>query len=181
MSGVVLSCFDSQDLILEALSEGQSEPSSHPTSCNVLPQVLSSFKDQQCLPDIATPVQPSILGRLRKCIDFWRSLEVSQFILNVIIQNYKIPFFHLPTPFSKANNASACNNSFVSEAVNDLLKLNLVEEISCAPGIFNPLSVSTRSPGKQRLILDLRHVNAFIYMQKFKCELFSGEVRLSSY
>ena len=56
------------------------------------------------------------------------------------------------------------------EAVNDLLKLNLVEEIFCAPGIIYPLSVSTRSSGKQRLILDLRHVNAFIYKQKFKCE-----------
>ena len=27
-----------------------------------------------------------------------------------------------------------------------------------------------RSTGKQRLILDLRHVNGFIYNQKFKCE-----------
>ena len=27
-----------------------------------------------------------------------------------------------------------------------------------------------RSAGKQRLILDLRHVNGFIYKQKFKCE-----------
>ena len=54
--------------------------------------------------------------------------------MKVIIQGYNIPFFHLPTPFSKANNASARNNStFVSEA--DLLK---------------------RSSGKQRLILDVR-------------------------
>ena len=94
---------------------------------------------------------------------FWRSLEVSQFILNVINQGYKIPFFHLPTPFSKTNNVSARNNStFVSEAVNELLKLDL--------DIVNPLSVSTRTSGKQRLILDLRHVNAFVYKQKFKCE-----------
>ena len=35
---------------------------------------------------------------------------------------------------------------------------------------INPLSVSTRSSGKRRLILDLRHVNAFVYKQKFKCE-----------
>ena len=34
----------------------------------------------------------------------------------------------------------------------------------------NPLSVSTRTSGKQRLILDLRRVNAFVYKQKFKCE-----------
>ena len=58
----------------------------------------------------------------------------------------------------------------MSEAVNDLLKLNLVEEVFCAPDIINPLSVSTRSSGKQRLILDLRHVKAFVYKQKFKCE-----------
>ena len=154
------------------MSDSQPDSSSEPISCNVLPLVLSSFKDQQCFADIDPSAQPSVRGRLRiECIDFWRSLEVSQFILNVIIQGYKIPFFHLPTPFSKANNASARNNStFVTEAVNDLLKLNLVEEIFCAPDIINPLSVSTRSSGKQRLMLDLRHVNAFLYKQKFKCE-----------
>ena len=98
-------------------------------------------------------------------------LPSSQFILNVISQGYKIPFFQLPTPFSKANNASARNNSsFVTTAVNELLSLNLIEEIFCAPDIINPLSVSTQRSGKQRLILDLRHVNTFIYKQKFKFE-----------
>ena len=38
------------------------------------------------------------------------------------------------------------------------------------PDIVNPLSVSTHSSGKQRLILDLRHVNSFIFKPKFKCE-----------
>ena len=52
------------------------------------------------------------------------------------------------------------NSTFVTEAVNDLVKLNLVEEIFCAPDIINLLSVSTRNSSKQRLILDLRHVNA---------------------
>ena len=156
---------------MDALSDCQPDSSSDPISCNVFPLVLSSFKDQQCFADIDTAAQPPVRGRIRKCIDFWRSLEVSQFILNVINQGYKIPFFHLPTPFSKANNVSARNNStFVSEAVNELLKLDLMEEIFCAPDIVNPLSVSTRTSGKQRLILDLRHVNAFVYKQKFKCE-----------
>ena len=35
---------------------------------------------------------------------------------------------------------------------------------------MNPLSVSTQSPGKKRLILDLRHVNLYVYKQKLKCE-----------
>ena len=104
-------------------------------------------------------------------MDFWRTLEVSQFVLNVIMQGYKIPFFQLPTPFVKRNNTSAQENrDFVSQAVNDLLRSDLIVELACKPDIINPLSVSTHSSGKQRLILDLRHVNQFIYKQKFKCE-----------
>ena len=48
--------------------------------------------------------------------------------------------------------------------------LTLSKNFFCAPCIINPLSVSTRSSGKQRLILDLRHINAFINKQKFKGE-----------
>ena len=54
--------------------------------------------------------------------------------------------------------------------LSDLFRLDLIEELACKPDIINPLSVSTRSSGKQRLILDLRHVNQFLYKQKFKCE-----------
>ena len=114
---------------------------------------------------------PSIRGRLGEFVDFWRTLEVSQFVLNVIMQGYKIPFFQLPTPFAKRNNTSARENSdFVSQTVNNLLRLDLIEELAYKPHIINPRSVSTRISGRQRLILDLRHVNQFIYKQKFKCE-----------
>ena len=123
--------------------------------------------------------RPSVRGRLKLCIPFWRSLGTSQFILQVISQGYKIPFFELPTPLFKANNASALSNrSFVSKAVNELLHTNLIEEIFCVPDIVNPLSVSTRSSGKQRLLLDLRHVNTFIFKQKFKCEDLSGAIQI---
>ena len=54
----------------------------------------------------------------------------------------------------------------------------LIEELACKPNIINPLSVSTRSSGKQRLILDLRHVIQFIYKQKFKCEDLSVATQL---
>ena len=98
-------------------------------------------------------------------------MEVSQFVLNVIMQGYKIPFLQLPTPFAKRNNTSARENSdFVSQTVNNLLRLDLIEELACKPHIINLRSVSTRISGRQRLILDLRHVNQFIYKQKFKCE-----------
>ena len=76
--------------------------------------------------------RPSVRGRLKLCIPFWRSLGTSQFILKVISRGYKIPFFELPTPFFKAN------RSFVSKAVGELLHTNLVEQI------FACLTVSTR-------------------------------------
>ena len=98
-------------------------------------------------------------------------MEVSQFVLNVIMQGYKIPFLQLPTPFAKRNNTSARENSdFVSPAVSDLLRLDQIKYFACNPYIINPLSVSTRGSRKQRLVLNLRYVNRFIYKQKFKCE-----------
>ena len=51
----------------------------------------------------------------------------------------------------------------MSKAVNELLHAYLVEETFCVPDTVNPLSVSSRSSGKQRLILVLRHVNSFIF------------------
>ena len=98
--------------------------------------------------------------------------------MNAISQGYKIPFFLFPTPFSKANNASARSNSaFVSEAVNDLL----LEEIFCSPDIFYPLSISTRTQYQvTRLILDLRHVNAFIYKQSSSVKTCPWPLRFST-
>ena len=112
---------------------------------------------------------PTVQGRLKLYINFWRSLGTLQFILNVISLGYNIPFCYLPTPFSRLNNASAFSNClFVSQAVDDLLHANLVEEIFCVPDIVNPLSVSTGNSSKQKLNLDLRQVNSFIFKQKFK-------------
>ena len=138
---------------------------------------MDSPGDSLCTSDFSS--QQTVRGRFKLCISFWRSLGASQFILNVICQGYKIPFFELPIPFFKANNASALSNSsFVSQAVNELLHAYLVEEIFCVPDIVNPLSVSTRSSGKQRLILDLRHVNSFIFKQRFKCEDLSVAIQI---
>ena len=99
----------------------------------------------------------SVRGRLSKCISEWEGINAPGFILEVIREGYKIPFVSLPPPKH-------------SGAVLDLLKMNCIEELVEAPDIVNPLSVSTQSSGKKRLILDLRHVNLYVYKQKFKCE-----------
>ena len=115
----------------------------------IYPLVLTSLGDSLGTSNFFS--QPTVRGRLKLCFDFWHSIGTSQFILNVIRQGYKIPFFEFSTPFFKANDDSALSNSsFVSKAVNELLHANLVYEIFCVPGTVNPLSVSALSSDKQR-------------------------------
>ena len=69
----------------------------------------------------------------------------------------------LPPPKVSPNNHSAVTHShFVSEAISDL-RTKCVEILDHKPDIVNPLSVSIQSSGKKRLILDLRHVNLYVF------------------
>ncbi len=102
---------------------------------------------------------------------FWKTIGASKFIVDIIESGYKVPFFGTPTPLMGRNNASLClHASFVNDAVNDLLSQNCIQEIKHCLQIIILLSVSIQSSGKKHLILDLRHVNQFVYKQKFKCE-----------
>ena len=93
------------------------------------------------------------------------------FVLSVIRNGYKFPFIDFPPPKVFPNNALALKEKdFVSEAISDLIVNRCVEVLDFPPAIANPLSVSIQSSGKKRLMLDLRHVNLYIFKQKFKCE-----------
>ena len=104
-----------------------------------------------------------VKGRRRVMnVDFWESIGASQFILSVIKEGYKIPFYYTPTPVILHNNKPALQNSdFVLSAITELLKVGSVVECPFPPVVVNPLSVSIQHNGKKRLILDLRHVNFF--------------------
>ena len=45
-----------------------------------------------------------------------------------------------------------------------------VIEVESKPHVISPLSVSTNSSGKKRLILDLRYVNKHLWKQSVKFE-----------
>ena len=69
---------------------------------------------------------------------------------------------------------------FVSEAISDLLRTKCVEILDHQPDIVNPLSVSVQRSGKKRLILDLRHVNLYVFKRKFRCEDISVAIQIFS-
>ena len=113
----------------------------------------------------------SVRGRLRKSIQFWREIDAPRFILDTIEFGYKLPLLQIPPPFVATNNNSALQESeFVESAISELLSLECITEVFAPPAVINPLSVSIHKSGKKRLILDLRHVNQYLFKSKFRCE-----------
>lgn len=69
------------------------------------------------------------------------------------------------------NNKSSLETSiFVENAILELMKGGLIKSVSNRPHVVNPLSVSFNGKGKERLILDIRHVNKHVLLDKFKFE-----------
>ena len=84
-SGVILSSVNIEDSSLplqsDLVSVLDSDSGIAPCAYSFM---LDFFKDSGSLAVDLT--YSSVRGRLRKFVDFWRTLEISQFILNVIMQ-----------------------------------------------------------------------------------------------
>ena len=112
-----------------------------------------------------------VKGRFRKSLSFWEGIGAYDYVLDTIRNGYKIPLFSTPPTAHLANNRSALNHeSFVVQAITDLLSKGLIEECSNKPYVVNPLTVSVQNNEKKRLILDLRHVNKHLWKSKIKFE-----------
>ena len=129
------------------------------------------------------PNSPSVRGRLALCYDEWVKLDTSGLILSVVRDGYKIPYVALPPPKVISSNTSSLNDTYIaSEAISDLLRTKRGDEIlDHQPDIVNPLSVLGQPSGrKKRLILDLRHINLYVFKRKFRCEEISVAIQIFS-
>ena len=83
---------------------------------------------------------------------FGESIGASHFVLSVIREGYKIPFYYTPTSVFLPNNKSALHYAdFVVGAITALLKVGSVVQCPCPPVVVNPLSVSIQPNGKKRI------------------------------
>ena len=116
--------------------------------------------------------QLSVQGRLRANSNFWlNELEPSSFVKEIVTQGYRIPFIRLPDPVFYRNHNSAFKHAeFVEEAIQELAALSCNVQCSQCPAVCSSLSVVVNARGKKRLVLDLRYVNQFILLTKFKYE-----------
>ena len=112
---------------------------------------------------------PKVTGRLKDHINYWETFAPF-YVLSIIREGYKIPFTTLPPPFEAKNNKSSRKNrDFVTSAVQDLISNECIREVGTKPYCCNPLTVAD-SAGKLRLVLDLRHVNRYVKLERFKYE-----------
>ena len=115
-----------------------------------------------------------VQGQLCSCIDFWRHINCSVFILDVIDNGCKILFENAPTSYSFENRGYTNKyNDFVSESILELLERGCIKEFSNPSEFCNPLHVAVQSSGKLRLILDLSHLNTMVVKPKRSVELFA--------
>ena len=99
-------------------------------------------------------IKQSVKGRLKDSIEFWKNtLKANDFVIETINDGYKLPLKETTIKTEFRNNMSAIQNSdFVNEALKELIVSNCVIEVQNKPHVINPLSVSTNSSGKKRLI-----------------------------
>ncbi len=122
----------------------------------------------------------NVKGRLRRHLDFWKRIGAPEYILSGIRDGYRLPFVQFPPRKDIKNNKSASMHSvFVQEAINELITSGRVLEVDQAPWVINPLSVAIQSSGKKRLILDLRHVNRYVHVEKQHIKYEDWKVALS--
>ena len=121
---------------------------------------------------IAEVSSESVQGRLREHSSFWlNELEGSDFVRGIVQHGYRIPFLAYPAPVFRFNHQSALQNEqFVSSEIRDLVAKRCVLQCSEPPLVCSPLSVVQNDKGKQRLVIDLRYVNQYLPVQKFKYE-----------
>ena len=91
--------------------------------------------------------------------------------MRAIEQGYSLPFTEEPPPAFFTNDHSAFKHqAFVSNEIQRLLETGCIHEVERDEAhIISPLSVADNSE-KLRLILDLRYLNSFLSVSKFKYE-----------
>ena len=114
-----------------------------------------------------------VKGRLRERYEYWNSvLHAPEPILSIVKEGYFLPLVHEPAPFYRPNHCSVnVHESFVTDAVSELLLQQCVRTVSGRPHICSPLLVVVnQNSGKKRLVISLRYLNLFLWKDKFKYE-----------
>jgi hypothetical protein len=117
--------------------------------------------------------EPYLRHRLRRHVQFWQSFVTSSFVLGILLTGYMLPWISGPPsePHRFPNHPSAFEHaSFFTDAVSSLAATGTIQPVRDPPFLVSPLGVVPKAEDKLRLILDLRFLNQFLQVTKFKYE-----------
>jgi hypothetical protein len=117
--------------------------------------------------------EPWLQNRLRNNVQFWKTFCTSLFVISIMSGGYQLPWLNGPPPgpFFQSNHPSAFEHAdFVTEAVSILVATEAAIQVQFQPFIVSPLGVVPKGIDKLRMILDLRYINSFLKVQRFKYE-----------
>ena len=112
-------------------------------------------------------------GNVQWCVVNWRKVTTSEFILSIIEQGYRIQF--IATPKQNSPIISVCKSVEKCEAINSEIKCMLASgAISAVEPEFghfvSRVFIVKKSNGKNRMIIDLSHLNDFVNKVSFRME-----------
>ena len=100
---------------------------------------------------------------------FWRDIGASPWVIRIIEQGYSWPFTVEPPPAFFTNNQPAFkHHAFVSNEIQRLLETGCIREVERDEAHRFSLLIVAENCEKLRLILDLRYLNSFLSVPKFK-------------
>ncbi|GAQ93302.1 reverse transcriptase [Klebsormidium nitens] len=117
--------------------------------------------------------EPWLRHRLRQRVQFWESFVKSSFVMGILLTGYMLPWISAPPsePHRQPNHPSAFEHAdFVSDAIKTLRATGTILPVSDPPFLVSPLGVVPKAENKLRLILDLRFLNQFLQVPKFRYE-----------
>ena len=85
-----------------------------------------------------------VAGNISNHVDFWKNtLHCLPFVVNTLETGYYLPFLHDPPYHAKNNTSSRRNPTFVSTAIQELLRHKCIERVPPeTPHCVNPLTVA---------------------------------------
>lgn len=158
------------DHLLFAVADGRFPPR------RVLPARVTAAAEQwwDAKADFESDVPVvNLSDRLRSKIAFWREWSVSKVVLGWIAEGYRLPWKDGPCPPHEARNHAGAQQyaEFVDSAVAEMLREGAIAKATSKPKVVSPLNVvPKKTPGKYRLILDLRFLNKWLHIPRFKFE-----------
>ena len=122
------------------------------------------------------------MAKLQQCVDAWEKIGAPRYVLDWIREGVTIPLTGDIEPFEIPNhNLPEKHKQFVDAEIQRLLSCGYIEPCASKPVCVSPIGVVPKKNNKLRLITDLRKLNGFCDVPKYRNEDIRDTVKIIDY